>query len=136
MRTRDPGTWSSPARRSCCVTPWCAPSCATAPRSRNNVGFIGRWWLRATRLLAAAEAELTVGSLDRAGALLDRAHAGPTTLAPRRLYYPRAAGLLGARYAQTPPRQPADRQSPDLQQRRSLPAAKSPRGRPRSSGKG
>ena len=44
--------------------------------------------LRATRLLAAAEAELTVGSLDRAGALLDRVQAGPTTLAPRRLYYP------------------------------------------------
>jgi hypothetical protein len=37
--------------------------------------------LRATRLLAAAEAELTAGSLDRAGALLDRAQAGPTTLA-------------------------------------------------------
>ena len=44
--------------------------------------------LRATRLLAAAEAELTAGSLDRAGALLDRAQAGPATLAPRRLYYP------------------------------------------------
>ena len=50
--------------------------------------------LRATRLLAAAEAELTAGSLDRAGALLDRAQAGPTTLAPRRLYH-RAAGLPG-----------------------------------------
>ena len=44
--------------------------------------------LRATRLPAAAEAELTAGSLDRAGALLDRAQAGPATLAPRRLYYP------------------------------------------------
>lgn len=49
-------------------------------RSRNKRGFIGRWWLRATRLHAAAEAELTAGSLDRGGALLDRAQAGPTTL--------------------------------------------------------
>jgi hypothetical protein len=43
--------------------------------------------LRATRLLAAAEAELTAGSLDRAGALLIGPQAGPTILALRRLYY-------------------------------------------------
>ena len=45
----DPGTWSSPARRSCSVTPWCASSPARAPGSRNNAGFIGRWRLRVTR---------------------------------------------------------------------------------------
>ena len=50
--------------------------------------------LRATRLLAPADAELTVAWLDRAGALLDRVRAGPATLAPRRLYY---------RAAQAPP---------------------------------
>jgi DNA-binding CsgD family transcriptional regulator len=35
--------------------------------------------LRATRLLAAAEAELAAGAPDRAGALLNRARAGPVT---------------------------------------------------------
>ena len=47
----DPGprTWSSSACRSCSVTPWCASSSTTAPRSRNNVGFIGGWRLRVTR---------------------------------------------------------------------------------------
>jgi hypothetical protein len=29
--------------------PWWAPSFTRAPRSRNNVGFIGRWRLRVTR---------------------------------------------------------------------------------------
>ena len=49
LRTRDPGTWSSPARQVVFRHSLWAPSSTTAPRSRNNVGFIGRWRLRVTR---------------------------------------------------------------------------------------
>ena len=77
---------SCPMRLSCRWTSACAPrGCSRQPKRSSPAS-----------------------SLDRAGARLDRAQAGPATLA-RDDCTTHAAGLLGARYAQAAPRQPAGR---------------------------
>ena len=88
-----------------------ASAAGTRPRRRSGPARLSCRWMGACAPRGRSQqpqAELTVGSLDRAGALLDRARAGPATLAPRRLY------CLCRRPARRPlrpgrARQPADR---------------------------
>ena len=126
-RLRGPGTWSSSARRSCSVTPWCASSSTRAPRSRNNAGFIGRWRLRVTRasirigsrgilgMAARGPDDAVAARLEQAA---ERAHAsaGPSArqppFAPGRVSRSRAATSGRSRQAGPASRQlQADRKS-------------------------
>ena len=82
-----------------------ASAVGTRPRRRSGPARLSCRWMGACAPRGCSQqpqAELTVGSVHRAGALLDRARAGPPPW-PRDGCTTCAAGLPGARYVQAAP---------------------------------